>query len=265
MQTFTETTPLSEVLAQVENTSSPVTCRATDYRYGWEIQPHVHSRHQLIFAVQGVMIVRTPVGQWVVPPSRGLWMPAGMAHSIRCIGEVHMRSLFVLRDAAPGLMTECSVVGISPLVQELMRSALEVAHPYASNSRDGRLMRLLLDELQALAVLPLHLPMPSDPRALQICRALEEHLDDPATLATWAARLRVDVKTIQRLFSAQTGMTLGQWRQQARRLRALELLARGQKIINIAVELGYASPGAFATMFRKRFGRMPSQFFSDVQ
>ena len=75
--------------------------------------------------------------------------------------------------------------------------------------------------------------------------------------------LSLDVKTIQRLFMKETGMTFGQWRQQARLLRALELLADGEKIIDIALRLGYDSPGAFATMFRKHFGQTPSQFFAE--
>jgi len=33
--------------------------------------------------------------------------------------------------------------------------------------------------------------------------------------------------------------------------------------IDIALRLGYDSPGAFATMFRKHFGQTPSQFFAE--
>lgn len=261
MARFTQATPLAESLRQVEGDASPVSYRATDYPYGWEVKPHMHTKHQFIHAIHGVMSVRAPAGHWVVPPSRGLWMPAGVVHSIRCIGDVHMRSLFVREDATPKLLTQCSAVGISPLLRELIHAAAEVVHPWIPNSRDGRLMRLLLDELRALPVLPLHLPMPSDPRALRICEGLQRQLDDASTLAAWAERIGVDVKTIQRLFAAQTGMTFGRWRQQARLLRALELLASGEKIIDIALELGYDSPGAFATMFRKQFGQAPSQFF----
>lgn len=258
---FTAMTPLHDVLAHVDVDTTPVSCKATDYPAGWEVLPHAHTKHQLIYAVHGVMGVRADAGYWVVPPSRGLWMPAGMKHSIRCIGEVHMRSLFVRQDAAPRLLSDCRAVGISPLLRELIRAAVGVRQPYLPNSRDGRLMRLLLDELRALPMLPLHLAMPSDPRVLQICRSLQQQLDDASTLADWSARLAVDTKTIQRLFAAQTGMTFGRWRQQARLLRALELLASGDKVIDIALALGYDSPSAFATMFRKHFGQTPSQFF----
>ena len=63
--------------------------------------------------------------------------------------------------------------------------------------------------------------MPSDPRLLRICERL----------------------------------------QQVRLLRALELLATGEKIINVALALGYESPSAFTTMFRKQLGQTPSQYF----
>ncbi|MDM0107012.1 AraC family transcriptional regulator [Variovorax sp. J22R24] len=130
-------------------------------------------------------------------------------------------------------------------------------------TRDGRVMRLILDELRALPVLPLHLQMPSDPRLLRICERLHEHPDDSSTTVQWAERLAVDVKTIQRLFLKETGMTFGQWRQQSRLLRALELLATGEKVIDVALALGYESPSAFATMFRRQFDQTPSQFFAE--
>jgi AraC-like DNA-binding protein len=252
---------LARDLACVENSRSPVICRATNYPAGWRVPPHEHTKHQLIHALHGVMVVHANSGQWVVPPSRGLWMPAGMTHSIHCIGDVQMRSLYVQQDAAPLLFAGCQVVGISSLMRELIRAAVDVVHPYRPDSRDGRLMQLLLDELRALPLLPLHLPMPTDRRILGICQSLQERADDASTLADWAERLQLNVKTIQRLFATQTGMTFGQWRQQARLLKALELLACGERIIDIALSLGYESPSAFSTMFRKHFGQMPSRFF----
>ena len=59
-------------------------------------------------------------------------------------------------------------------------------------------------------------------------------------------------------------MSFGRWRQQARLLRALELLASGDKIIDIALALGYESPSAFTSMFRKQFGQTPSHFFDTI-
>lgn len=260
---MSEPPELSDVLKAIEAESSPISGRSTDYPPGWRIKPHAHSKHQLIYAVRGVMVVQAEAGRWVVPPTRAIWMQAGMTHEIRCIGEVHMRSLMVAPKATPKLMDKTQTVAISPLLRELIRAAMDVRQPCAPGTRDGRVMRLILDELRALPLLPLSLQWPTDPRLLRISRSLQRHLDDPSTLADWARRLEIDVKTVQRLFIQETGMTFGQWRQQARLLRALELLATGEKVIDIALALGYESPSAFATMFRKHFGQTPSQFFAE--
>jgi AraC-like DNA-binding protein len=255
---------LSQALQESEQATSPVICQATDFPASWHIEPHAHNKHQLIYAVRGVMLVHAEAGRWVVPPTRAIWMVAGATHEVHCIGEVHMRSLLVASNAAPKLLSDTQTVGISSLLRELIRAAMEVQHPYSPDTRDGRVMQLILDELRALPVLPLHLQTPTDPRLLRICAQLQQHLDDSSTMADWARRLAVDVKTIQRLFVKETGMTFGQWRQQARLLRALELLATGEKIIDVALALGYESPSAFATMFRRQFDQTPSQFFAEL-
>jgi AraC-like DNA-binding protein len=122
-------------------------------------------------------------------------------------------------------------------------------------------MHLILDELAILPALPLSLPQPADPRLQRICLALQEEPGDASTVAHWSERLNLDQKTIQRLFRKETGMTFGQWRQQARLLLALERIAVGEKVIDIALELGYESPSAFTSMFKKQFGKTPSHFF----
>jgi AraC-like DNA-binding protein len=157
--------------------------------------------------------------------------------------------------------TETRAVSISPLLSELIKASVDIVHPVDPDSREARVMRLILDELAILPVLPLHLPQPADPRINSICSALQRDPGDGSTLADWSGRLSLDEKTIQRLFHKETGMTFGQWRQQARLLLALERIAVGEKIIDIAGELGYDSPSAFTTMFKKQFGKTPSQFF----
>jgi len=239
----------------------PVAGKAVDYPSDFVVPSHHHPTAQLIHAVQGVMIVTTNAGQWIVPPTRGLWMPAGVKHQIRTVGEVRVRTVYIRSDACPELPQHCQVVKISPLLRELILASIDVSQPYAIDSRDGRLMALLLDEVTLLPSLPLRLPQPTDPDLLTICNAIALAPDEPSTLNQWAERLGVDPKTIQRRFSRQTGMTFGQWRQQARLITALEQLASGVKVVDVALNLGYGSPSAFTTMFKRQFGVTPSAYF----
>jgi AraC-like DNA-binding protein len=57
-------------------------------------------------------------------------------------------------------------------------------------------------------------------------------------------------------------MKFGQWRLRLSLLGALERLAHGEKIIDVALSQGYGSPSAFTAMFKKRFAQLPSRFFA---
>lgn len=45
-------------------------------------------------------------------------------------------------------------------------------------------------------------------------------------------------------------------------LQTKVVLAKGQKILDIALDLGYGSPSAFTAMFKKQLGIVPSAFFA---
>ena len=80
----------------------------------------------------------------------------------------------------------------------------------------------------------------------------------PATAHEWADRLGVTAKTVHRLFLKETGMTFAQWRDQARLLHALQRIAEGWRVIDVALDCGYSSQSAFTAMFRRHFGVPPS-------
>ncbi|VCU68450.1 HTH-type transcriptional repressor of iron proteins A [Pigmentiphaga humi] len=253
--------PPSPDYRKYDRRERPVTAMAKDFPGGHSTGEHQHPTGQLIHAVHGVMVVITEQGRWVVPPTRGLWMPPSVRHELRMVGEVRMRTAYVHPGSARDLPGQCAVIAVSPLLRELILAAIEIEGPYRDDTRDGRVMRLLLDELRQLPTLPLRLPLPADRRLRTICGALVAQPDDKRTAQEWADGLRVDAKTVHRLFLRETGMTFGQWRQQARLLAGLERLAKGARILDVALELGYASPSAFSTMFKRQFGVTPSAFF----
>jgi AraC-like DNA-binding protein len=55
-------------------------------------------------------------------------------------------------------------------------------------------------------------------------------------------------------------MSFTEWRQQACLLTALPRLAGGEPVTAIALDLGYDSPAAFATMFKRLSGIPPSRY-----
>jgi len=227
---------------------------------------HRHRRCQLLYASTGVARVNTADGSWVVPPQRALWIPAGVEHEVRMGEAVSMNSAYVRREAAAaaGLPAQCRVISVSPLLRALLLEAVDLPAHYELESRDGRLMALLLDEIQRMPALDLATPLPRDRRLAGPCRRL---LDAPALdirIDDMAAAAGMSRRSFTRLFRQQTGMSFAAWRQQACLLEALTRLDRGEPVTRVAMELGYASASAFTAAFRRALGAPPSRYLGGV-
>ncbi|MCD0415959.1 helix-turn-helix transcriptional regulator [Rubrivivax sp. JA1024] len=246
---------------QFHDTSRAMVAIEVDYPDGATTGWHAHPRDQLLYAIEGVMIVQSAEGFWIVPPSRALWLAAGLEHDVKMSGQVKIRTIFIDTTTIQNLPTKSCVIEISPLLRELIVAAVHIPPDYHEGSRDDRLMRLLADEVRVSDVLALHLPLPTDPRIKRVCEEISARPANTSTVDDWAARLGVTAKTVHRLFAKETGMTFAQWREQARLLFALQRLAGGERVIDVAYDCGYASQSAFTAMFRRHFGIPPSTFY----
>jgi AraC-like DNA-binding protein/mannose-6-phosphate isomerase-like protein (cupin superfamily) len=241
----------------------PITGLSWDYASGYEIPRHRHAKSQVVYARAGVMTVSTAEGTWVVPPQRAVWVPARTEHEIRMSGNVEMRTLYLDALAARELPIHCCVLNVGTLLRELILSGVDLPQLYALGGPEERLVLVLLDEIRAMQVAPLHLPQPRDPRLLKIATALGRDPADGRDLEQWSRAVAASPRTLARLFRRETGLTFGRWRQQLRLLRALEWLAGGRSVTDIALSLGYDSTSAFVAMFRRNLGHTPGRYFSD--
>jgi len=230
---------------------------------GERVPRHRHRRAQLAYAAAGVMTVGTDDGAFVAPPLRGVWIPGGVAHRIEARTAVAMRTVYVEPAAAPGLPRAVCVLQVTPLLRELIVAAVAAAPDYPAGGPEERLMLVILDQLRALPVAPLALPVPRDARLRRLTDGLMADPADPRGLEGWAAGVGASVRTLTRLFEAETGMSFRAWRAQLRLLRALEMLAAGRPVTAVALEVGYESPSAFIAMFRRCLGTTPTRYFEE--
>ena len=249
-------------VSEVEAVPRDVVIRAQECPTGYAIASHQHGRHQLVYAHRGVMTVTTATGIWVVPPQRAVWVPAEISHKVVARDPVSMRNVYIRPAAADGLPGGCCVVTVPPLLRELILQAAVLPRLYDEAGPDGRVMAVILDQVRAAPVAPLELPWPAHPRLAPIVRILRENPGDSRGLGDWATVAGASARTLARLFVRETGMTFGQWRQQARLLEALARLATGQPAAVVAFDLGYASQSAFIAMFRKALGKTPGKYFT---
>ena len=230
---------------------------------GEERPVHHHTREQLVYADMGVMSVTTVHGTWVVPPNRAVWVPSGLDHGVRPITECRMLNAFFQPGVVANLPKTCAVVIVPPVLQELLRHATKIEDAYDEDGPDGRIMNVIIDMVQSLETVPLHLPMPTDERLKRIADAIVSDPADNRSQADWAKVSGASVRTLARLFPEQTGMSFSAWRQQARLMAALERLAAGEPVVRVALDLGYTSQSAFIAMFKRALGTTPGKYFSD--
>jgi AraC-like DNA-binding protein len=133
----------------------------------------------------------------------------------------------------------------------------------ADGARQARLADVLLDELNELPIDALSLPLPKDARLARACAKI---LADPGgndSFAKLALLSGASIRTLTRLAQEEFGCAPSVWRQQARILAAVPMLIAGDSIIQTSQALGYATPSAFAAMFKRFVGLAPRDFVAE--
>ncbi|MBW8812293.1 MAG: helix-turn-helix transcriptional regulator [Caulobacterales bacterium] len=238
----------------------PVRGLAVTYRDGHVLDRHSHPWAQLVYAASGTMRVATPGAAWLTPPTRAIWVPGGTAHEIEMRGVVAMRTLY-LAPADPGpRLTACRAIEVAPLLRELILHIVRLGMLRVGDPAHERLEGLLVDLLAAAETVPTELPLPADPRARGFAERLLAEPGRDAAFADLARGSGASLRTLQRLFLAQTGLSLEAWRGRARMQQAVVSLSNGAPVTQAALDAGYQSPSAFIAAFKRVFGVTPARW-----
>lgn len=233
-------------------------------KQSFELEPHSHRKAQLMMSMRGVLTCEAAGGLWIVPPRCAIWIPADVVHGIKVSGAIEGYSAFIDASLATHLPTACCAIPVSPLLRELVIRSAGFDALYPDDGIEAHVATLLLDEIAAAPVDTMqHVPMPEDARLRKIVAALMANPADRGTLETWAKHAGLSERTMARLVMRETGMTFGRWRQQIQIMCALQWLAGGMSIQQVAIDLGYESAGSFVTMFRKALGNSPGRYMAE--
>lgn len=247
---------------QIVDRQRPLIATVAEISGAHIVSPHYHPRGQLLYALNGAMQASVESRAWSLTPRTAVWVPPGSAHHISARNDLSYRFVFVDPDAARRLPQHATALEVTPLARELILQAAAFGTHYRPGSPESRLVGVLHDQLRTLPVAQMALPLPHDSRARRVCEALLDNPADDRSLREWGNRVGASSRTLARLFLSETGLTFGNWGQRMRLSMAIDRLAQGDTLTRIALDLGYASPSAFSTMFRRVLGRSPRCYFS---
>ncbi len=75
-----------------------------------------------------------------------------------------------------------------------------------------------------------------------------------------ASLVAMSERTFSRCFHADVGLSFRAWRQRARIIASLDMLAANTSVKSIASNLGFASPAAYVSAFRQLLSCTPNVF-----
>lgn len=214
--------------------------------------PTVRTTEPALFAaLRGAAHIDVSGREHAVTQGTALWVPAGSLVDVRpAPGAIVLPTPALPGGPAGPTQVRVNAAQVKGLLHEFSCSLghLEGAHTAAVEVRTVGASRLTpppapaSDDLQDLAEL-----LADDPD-LNVADAVN------AAVAWWSLR------TVQRRFAAETGMTLSAWVRRARVSAAAEFLARGRDIEWVAHRVGYRSVAGFTRSFTEVAGLTPGQW-----
>ncbi len=227
-------------------------------RYDW----HKHPYHQLLYAIQGTAYVEVGSARYFLPPQRAAWISAGTVHRTT-VPNVVSGSVFFPPQWISWPVEPIRIIAAPPLLREMVKYATRwsVRDKKKDTARDlyFRTFALLCKEWLK-EEMPFWLPHTDHP---QIARSLDYTLQQPqrATVVGASAAAAMSVRSFRRHFREQLGLAWRDYLVKARLLRAMELLAiPGARVIDVASQVGFDSPGAFSKAFAQLVSETPSQY-----
>lgn len=220
---------------------------------------HSHEEHCLLWGATGDLRAVVDGVRWLVPPTVGLWIPARSTHEVTAGPNTEFYATYFRPEVFPHSWTDSGFLAVSGVLREVILHLHRRAMP-----EDARLRaeQVVFDTLTPLDVVAIDIPMPEDPRALAIARALVANPADQRSLTEWAQTVGGSVRTLTRVFAQGTGMSFAQFRIHVRVRAAMTYLAAGVPVAVVSRRVGYDAPSAFVAVFRRVTGRTPASYFA---
>jgi AraC-like DNA-binding protein len=230
------------------------------YSQGGRIERHSHDMDQLALISQSAAIIETDAVYVVHPLLKALWLPAGVEHSVYSPRPFSLHALYFPQNSL-GMGAKPQVLSLDDLARDLVLFLCEAPRPSQRDARHAHAWALLEQLLPAAKAESFSLPRPKSERARKLADHLTSHPHDGRALELVAAEVGgASLRTFERLFLDETGLSLATWRRHSRMLASLSLLAEGRSMSEIARAVGYDSPAAFSTAFKQCFGISPSNY-----
>ena len=155
------------------------------------------------------MNVTTPVGRFLVPPQRAVWIPPTIEHSIDVLTDIKMRSIYIelnwlLKHSKHAQLNKIYLIEVNTLLREAM---LENHRSGTNQEKIELLVNLaLLEPIEAKDGASF-LSIPMDTRANTVALLAMKDIASSKDFVQLCFEVNASSRTITRLFNREVNMS----------------------------------------------------------
>lgn len=218
---------------------------------------HSHPWGEFVYSYSGIMEVKIKNEHLTAPPHFGIWLPPKLTHVGLNRNEATHCSFYLMPELCEELPTFPCTLKINEFTISILEHLKDNPLTAPIDDKSMRILQVLSDQLCSAPRQSTFLPYTSDPLLSKVIAEIEKCPSVEIPLNELAEKLGYTVRTLNRRSHQLLGMSLGDWRQRLRVVKAIDLLEKGEKVEIVAYSVGYSSASSFIAMFHRVTGRTP--------
>lgn len=214
---------------------------------------HVHNRAQLTFVEDGYQYFHIDQKIYLVPQHHVIWVPSEKAHKITSEAKTVNLMVFLFKTVfEEDFYQNVHVFAVPPVLKEMLLYASKWNQSLDENEEQDIFFKAILKSLPNFCRESdgLEIPIPKDTRLIPVCNEINSNFKYNLDIDSLAAKAQMSVRSLQRIFKNETGITLQKYLQLTRILKSIELIDSQQYTLSeVAYKVGYQSLSAFTSSY----------------
>lgn len=227
---------------------------------------HQHKKAQLIFVEEGYQYLHTENSRFLLPQNHVAWIPSNILHKTTSASEhVFLRTLYFDTDDFPAFYDKLYLFAIPPVLREMILYTEKWSLNKVENKSESLFLNAIIHELPSFVsqAIPIQTPIPKSPNLLELTTYIHQNYATQFKIDDLSSRFHVSIRTLERQFKKETGISIAKYIQMIKVIKSIELLSEGMLTINeIAFKVGYSSAQSYSNVFTKLIGKRPSEFLT---
>lgn len=225
---------------------------------------HYHQKAQLVYVESGFQYLTVDDNIYLLPQNHAAWIPPNAVHKTNTHSEqIKLMIMFFDVTQPDAFYQRVSVFAVPPVLREMIKYAERWSQKLEEDANESVFLHALLNELPQLVAqsLQFHMHLPEDARLKKAIDYLHVHYTEDLNIEVLGELAAISVRSLERIFKKETGLTLSKYQQMLRIIKSLELLsAKAWTISEIAFKVGYKSLQAYTNSFQAVMQYRPSDF-----